>query len=77
MADEQVNIAVGDLDRFEQVVRQARKLGFRVEHKLNDIGVVSGSIEDEKIEALQRVRGVTAVERVRVVHLPPPDSDVQ
>ena len=79
MAIEKVNISVSDdyLDRFAEVVQRVQRAGLKVERQLQDIGVVTGSIDSAKVADLDRVQGVAAVERARGVHLPPPESDVQ
>jgi UDP-N-acetylmuramate-alanine ligase len=65
------------LDRFSEVVKGVEDVGMEVEEKLEDLGVLTGSIDPEKVEPLRRVKGVSHVEESRRFQIPPPDSDVQ
>jgi len=65
------------LDRFSEVVRGVEDVGMEVEQKMEDLGVLAGSIDSERVEALRRVEGVSHVEESRGFQIPPPDSDVQ
>jgi hypothetical protein len=65
------------LDRFSEVVKGVEDAGMEVEQKLEDLGVLTGSIDPEKVEPLRRVEGVSHVEESRRFQIPPPDSDVQ
>ena len=65
------------LDRFSEVVKRAEAAGMEVEQKMEDLGVLAGSIDPEKVEPLRRVEGVSHVEESRRFQIPPPDSDVQ
>jgi hypothetical protein len=50
--------------------------GFEIEERLDAIGVITGWADDDAIERLRSIDGVT-VERERDVQLPPPDAPVQ
>jgi len=65
------------LDRFSEVVRGVEDVGMEVEQKMEDLGVLAGSIDSERVEALRLVEGVSHVEESRGFQIPPPDSDVQ
>lgn len=65
------------LDRFSEVVERAEAAGMEVEQKMEDLGVLAGSIDPEKVEPLRRVEGVSHVEESRGFQIPPPDSDIQ
>jgi len=65
------------LDRFSEVVGCVEDVGMEVEQKMEDLGVLAGSSDPEKVEALSRVEGVSHVEESRGFQIPPPDSDVQ
>jgi hypothetical protein len=73
MATEDVNVSIDDahLGRFDEVVRQVERAGLKVQQRLAVAGVVSGSIDADKLSELERVPGVAAVERSREVHIPP------
>ena len=65
------------LDRFSEVVRGVEDVGMEVEQKMEDLGVLAGSIDSKKVESLRRVEGVSHVEESQGFQIPPPDSDVQ
>ena len=79
MAKVSLLVSVDDehLDRFSEVVRGVEDVGMEVEQRLEDLGVLTGSIDSERVEALRRVEGVSHVEESRDFQIPPPDSDVQ
>jgi hypothetical protein len=72
-----VSVADGSMDRFSEVVRRLKDAGLDVEQELGEIGVVTGSIDPEKTEALREIEGVSHVERFREFQIAPPDSDIQ
>ena len=65
------------LERLGAVAEELRSAGMEVGAVMDELGVVSGSVEQEKIERLSAVKGVASVEAAREVHIPPPDSPVQ
>jgi hypothetical protein len=69
-----VAIAVDDeaLDRVEEVVRACRALGFRGDSTLTGVGVFTGFIEVDNLDALRAVPGVAAVELERDVRITRP-----
>jgi hypothetical protein len=79
MTEVNVSVAVADgsMDRFSEVVRRLREAGLDVERELEEIGVVTGSIDPEKAESLREIEGVSHVERSREFRIAPPDSDIQ
>ncbi len=72
-------VSVNDdhLDRFSEVVKDVENAGMEVEQRMDDLGVITGSIDSEKVEPLRRVEGVAQIEESRGVEIPPPDSDIQ
>ena len=72
-----VSIADDHLKDFAQVVARCRKAGMKIEHQMPTIGVVSGSIAADKLDALKRVKGVAHVERAGGFQIAPPDEEVQ
>ncbi len=74
-----VSLSVADdhMDRFPQVVEDAKAAGLDVGEELELIGVVNGSIDDERVEELRHVPGVAYVEEERIFEIPPPDSTIQ
>jgi hypothetical protein len=79
MPTERVNVSVADdhLDRFTEVVRRMEQAGLKVEEQLEQVGIVSGSIDSAKLADLDRVQGVGAVERSRRFQIAPPESEIQ
>jgi hypothetical protein len=74
-----VVISVDD-EHTEQVVSVADELraaGLEVAEVLPAIGVVTGSVEPSRLEQLETVTGVAAVEPSREVRIPPPDETLQ
>jgi hypothetical protein len=76
---EAVNVSVADtyLRRFARVVQRARRIGMSITQQLPSLGIFSGDISSELIPQLERVEGVSAVERTRTYRLPPDESKVQ
>jgi hypothetical protein len=79
MAKIRLSVGVDDshLQRMGEVAKAARHAGMEVEQQLGDLGVLTGSIDEEKLDALRRIPGVAHVERERDVRIPPPGSPVQ
>jgi hypothetical protein len=79
MAKEGVNISIADEHRarFPEIVKSLRDAGLDVTQELESLGVVSGSIDSDKLADLDKVDGVTAIERERSYQLSPPESPVQ
>ena len=72
-----VSIADQQADHFNEWVDEVKRSGFEVEQELKSLGVVTGKMDEEKVERLKKVKGVAHVEESRSFQLPPPDSDVQ
>jgi hypothetical protein len=79
MAKVRLTVSVKDshLKNVGAVAKAAKKAGMKVEQQLDDLGVLSGSIDASKLESLQRLEGVSHVEEERQVQLPPGGSPVQ
>ena len=79
MATERVNVAIDEKyqGRFSQVVKRMKSAGFKVDEELQDIGVVTGSIDSDKLLELEQVEGVAAAERSGEIRIAAPESDVQ
>lgn len=76
---EKVNILVSEdyIDHFPEVVDAVQRAGLHVEVEMEEIGVVSGSVDHQDLAALRRVKGVYSIEAERAYHLPAPWSDTQ
>jgi hypothetical protein len=77
METAKVNVAIGKTHQFNEVVAQAEAVGLNVEHSLDGLRVVSGSIDVDKLSDLDQVPGVDAVSLERDYQLPPKTSPVQ
>ena len=64
-------------DRFADVVARLEKAGLTDTEAHPAVGAISGVVDEAKLDAIAKVRGVGHVERERKVTLPPPDSGVQ
>ena len=75
----QVTISIGNahMDQLEQISEQLTTAGLEVEQTLSTLGVITGSVETEKMSALSEVSGVESVELNRTIQLAPPDANVQ
>ncbi len=71
-----VTVGEGHESDLAGVAEQCRAAGLEVEHCLDFLGQVTGTIEAGKISQLQQVPGVIGVEESQDYQLPPPDSDV-
>ena len=76
---EKITISVTDdaIDRIDEVVAALEGGGMHVDQVLRPIGVITGSADTQRVQALSTVAGVASVEPQRTVQLPPPDADVQ
>ena len=79
MSDQDVNVSVADehLGQFDAAVRRMEQAGLKVQHTMPAIGVVSGSIDADRIPSLEQLPEVSSVERSREIRIPPPDSEIQ
>jgi hypothetical protein len=77
MSDVSVSVDNDYLDKIGEVAAELRSKGMQVEQVLGEIGVISGSVPDDRRQALETVSGVLAVEEAKRFQLPPPESDIQ
>ena len=75
----QINVSIDDayIDQIQEVADRLKDTGMDVEQTMQIVGVVTGSIDSDKISSLYSVEGVQAVESQRTYQLNPPDSDIQ
>jgi hypothetical protein len=59
------------------VAEALRAAGMRVDQVLDDIGMVTGTVDDAAEQAVRAVAGVQSVDRALNFQLPPPDSPIQ
>ena len=76
---EKITVSVADdaIGRIDEVVTALELGGMHIDQVLRPIGVITGSADTQRVQALSTVAGVASVEPQRTVRLPPPDSDVQ
>ena len=79
MTKVKVSVSVDDehLSEFSKVMKKVEKAGMEIDQELEDIGVATGSVDEEKVGKLRDVEGVSHVEEERQIQIPPPESDVQ
>lgn len=72
-------ISVDDnhMDRIPEVVQNLQSVGLKVEQSMEQLGIVTGSCDSVKLEALSQVEGVSHVELSQEYQLAPPDADIQ
>jgi hypothetical protein len=69
MARVSLTLSVHDPDRFLPALEHARQAGLTIERSFEDLGVASGSIEQDRLPLLRRIQGLI-VEDDRVVAIP-------
>jgi hypothetical protein len=76
---EKVTVVIdpGDDRPFADILEQCKQAGLEVETELEEIGVLIGSIDADRMKRLDQVSGVVAIERERSYQLPPPESEIQ
>jgi hypothetical protein len=79
MPDVNLLISVDDnyMDKIPEVVKKLKSVGLNVEQSMQEVGIVTGSCDSAKVQALSQVEGVLNVEPSRDYQLAPPDSDIQ
>ncbi|WP_132619888.1 hypothetical protein [Saccharopolyspora aridisoli] len=65
------------LAEIDELAKELRLAGMRVDQVLGEIGVITGSLPADRLTSAQRLPGVTAIERETSFQVPPPDEDVQ
>lgn len=79
MSEVKISVSVDDahLSQISQISQQLQSSGMNVEQTLSIIGVVSGSIDQNKLNNLYQIEGVKNVESQQGFQLAPPNSDIQ
>ncbi|MGB7439724.1 MAG: hypothetical protein WA919_01535 [Coleofasciculaceae cyanobacterium] len=74
-----LSVSVDDdhINRISEVVQNLKKAGMKVENLLDQLGIVTGWCESEKVAKVSQVEGVLDVESERTVQLAPPTSYIQ
>lgn len=66
-----------NLHRITDVIKHAKGAGLEVDQVLEQSGVVTGSMDHEKVESLRKIRGIASVEEDRKLQIAPPESELQ
>jgi hypothetical protein len=79
MSKTKISVLVDDenLHRLNDVVKQVKGVGMDVDHVLESSGVVTGSVDANKLKILKKVKGVSSIEEEREFQIAPPESKVQ
>ena len=72
-----VSVAEEHRAQMHQVAQRCREAGLEVDQTLGAVGVITGSIPQDKMSSLSGVQGVASVERGQDYQIAPPDSNVQ
>jgi hypothetical protein len=74
-----ITVTVDDehLARIGDVAAELRAHGMQVDQVLGGVGVISGSVPEDRQQSLQAVAGVKYVEASPPFQIPPPDAPVQ
>jgi len=79
MAKVRLSVSISDshMGRVSDVAAAAERAGMNVEQQLPQIGALTGTIEQDQLQALRRVAGIQHVEEEREVGIAPPGGRVQ
>jgi hypothetical protein len=75
--DVTVTVADSHLAQIADVARRLEQSGMQIGQILATAGIITGSVDESQIGALEASEGVAAIERQKDFQLPPPDADVQ
>jgi hypothetical protein len=77
--DKKITVTVDDVhrERIEAVADQLRAAGMRIQQVLPTLGIITGTIPENRPGAIANVTGVVQVEDQETFQLPPPDADIQ
>lgn len=64
-------------ERILEVVAALEADGMKVEQLMEQIGVITGSIDSTKLAEIEGIEGVAAVELAQRYQLEPPTSEIQ
>ena len=79
MSTVSLSVAVDDnyMNRMSEVVQKLEAAGMKVEQVMETLGIITGSCDSQKVEALSQVEGVTHVSLSREYQIAPPYSEIQ
>lgn len=50
-------------DKMSGIAKECRAVGMRVDQQMSAVGMISGAIEEAKISQIERIEGVSYVEK--------------
>ena len=65
------------IEQISEVIQNLKAAGLHVEQTMTQLGVITGSCDAAKVEAISQVKGVSHVETEQKYQIAPPDSDIQ
>jgi hypothetical protein len=74
-----VTVTVADAQggAIEELAARLRQAGMDVGQVLGTVGIITGSVDDSRLAAIEALPGVAAVEAQASFQIPPPGADVQ
>ena len=60
---------------LDTLVAAVRERGFQVESVIGELATLVGSADDDQLDGIRHVAGVSSVSEEQLVQLPSPDSD--
>ncbi|NET38507.1 MAG: ketohydroxyglutarate aldolase [Cyanothece sp. SIO1E1] len=72
-----VSIDDEHLEQILDVIQDLQAAGMQVDQIMDKLGIVTGSCDSTKVDALSQVAGVLEVEPEQGYQIAPPDSDIQ
>ena len=79
MSEVKISVCVDDahLSQIEKISQQLKSSGMNIEQTLPNIGILSGSIQADRLNSLYQIEGVQNVEPQESYQLAPPSSEIQ
>ena len=79
MSEVKISVCLDDahLHNIEKIAQQLQSAGVSVEQSLAGIGIISGSIDRDRIQSLYQIEGVKQIEQQEVYQIAPPNSAIQ
>ena len=72
-----VIVAESHAGAIDELAARLRQAGMDVEQVLGALGVITGSIDDVQLAAIEALPGIAAVEPQASFQIPPPDAELQ
>ncbi|PSB03375.1 ketohydroxyglutarate aldolase [Merismopedia glauca] len=72
-----VSVDEAHLPQIQEVSQHLQSSGMKVDQTLSSIGIISGSIPEDRLNSLRQIDGVQNVETQQSYQLAPPNSNIQ